>query len=84
MGIQDILPTWLAMEQELETYRSGDRSMLLFSALNSSQTRSYEQAVGVLQDYLSLPDHAAQREHYRGFDGSEPRWQAPRSVETRA
>jgi alpha-galactosidase len=82
--LEDILPTWLAMEQELETYRSGDRSMLLFSALNSSQTRSYEQAVGVLQDYLSLPDHAAQREHYRGFDGSEPRWQAPRSVETRA
>jgi alpha-galactosidase/6-phospho-beta-glucosidase family protein len=65
------------MERTLEAYRSGDRSMLLWNILQSHQTRSYEQAVEVLQSLLEDPDHAALAARYHGFDGTSPRWQAP-------
>ena len=53
--LEHILPEWLDMERELEAFRSGDRSMLLWNVLDSHQTRSYDQAVAVLEELLSMP-----------------------------
>jgi alpha-galactosidase len=74
---EQVLPYWLDMERTLEAYKSGDRSMLLWNVLQSHQTRSYEQAVDLLQAILTDPEHAEVAERFRGFDGSEERWKAP-------
>jgi alpha-galactosidase len=52
--LEQILPDWLQMERQLEAFKSGDRSMLLWQALESHQTRSYDQAVAVLEDLLAM------------------------------
>jgi alpha-galactosidase len=75
--LEQVLPFWLDMERTLEAYRTGDRSMLLWNVLQSHQTRTYEQAVDVLQALLDNPEHAALAARYTGFDGTEARWQAP-------
>jgi alpha-galactosidase len=75
--LEQILPFWLDMERGLEAYHTGDRSMLLWNILQSHQTRSYEQAIDVLQALLDDPDHAAMAARYTGFDGIEVRWNAP-------
>jgi alpha-galactosidase len=74
--LEQILPFWLDMERGLEAYRTGDRSMLLWNILQSHQTRTYEQAIEVLQALLEDPDHAHMAARYTGFDGTEPRWHA--------
>ena len=66
--------SWLDMEHNLEAYKTGDLSMLLWNVLQSHQTRSYDQAADVLQAILNDPDHAALAERYQGFDGAEPCW----------
>lgn len=55
--LEMILPEVLDMERELLAFKSGDWSMLLWNALNSPQTRSYEQAAAVLDDLLAMPGH---------------------------
>jgi alpha-galactosidase len=75
--LEQVLPYWLDMERTLETYRSGDRSMLLWNILQSHQTRSYDQAVEVLQAILKSPEGAALRERFTGFDGTGDRWKGP-------
>src|SRR5205823_15039614 len=72
------LPFWFDMERTLEAYRSGDRAMLLWNVLQSHQTRTYEQAVDVLQAILADPEHAELSARYTGFDGTGERWQANR------
>jgi len=72
--LEQIYPRWLEMERGLEAYRTGDLSMLLWTALNNHQTRTYEQAVAVIQDLLAMPEHAELRAYYRGFDGTGTRW----------
>lgn len=62
---EQILPEWLDMERELLAFKSGDRAMLLWSTLMSPQTRSYDQAVAVLEELLAMPGHEALAEHYR-------------------
>ena len=52
--LECILPEWLDMERELEAFRTGDRSMLLWRVLDGHQTRSYDQAVAVLEDLLAM------------------------------
>ncbi|MFH1568491.1 MAG: alpha-glucosidase/alpha-galactosidase [Gemmatimonadota bacterium] len=52
--LECILPDWLHMERTLEAPQSGDLSMMLFSVLDSHQTRSYEQAAGVLEALLHM------------------------------
>jgi alpha-galactosidase len=73
--IEQVWPFWLDMEHNLESYLSGDRSMLLWNALQSHQTRSYEQAAAVLEDVLSMPGHERMAAHFRGFDGRGERWE---------
>ncbi|ABU58529.1 family 4 glycosyl hydrolase [Roseiflexus castenholzii] len=63
--LEMILPEVLDMERELLAFKTGDRSMLLWSVLNSPQTRSYEQAVAVLDDLLAMPGHEELATHFR-------------------
>jgi alpha-galactosidase len=56
--LEHILPEWLGMERQLEAFKTGDRSMLLWSALDSHQTRSYDQAAAVLKDLLAMEGNA--------------------------
>jgi alpha-galactosidase len=55
--LEHILPEWLDMERQLEAFKTGDRSMLLWSVLDSHQTRSYDQAVAVLEDLMAMEGH---------------------------
>jgi alpha-galactosidase len=54
--LEHVLPEWLAMERQLEAFKTGDRSMLLWAVLDSHQTRSYDQAVAVLEDLLAMEE----------------------------
>ncbi|MCB0075515.1 MAG: alpha-glucosidase/alpha-galactosidase, partial [Caldilineaceae bacterium] len=62
--LEQILPEWMEMERELLAYETGDRSMLLYNALESGQTRSYDQARAVLDDLLAMPGHEEMAAHY--------------------
>jgi alpha-galactosidase len=62
--LERVLPLWLQMERELEAYKTGDWTMLLFSTLDSHKTRSYEQAVATLEDTLEMEGHADLVRHY--------------------
>lgn len=66
-----ILPHWLDMERNLLAFKTGDRSLLLWSALDSHQTRSYEQALAVVQDLLAMDGNREMAEHFK----FPPRWQ---------
>jgi alpha-galactosidase/6-phospho-beta-glucosidase family protein len=61
---EQILPEWLDMERELLAFKTGDRAMLLWNTLTSPQTRSYDQAVGVLEELLAMPGHEDLQAHY--------------------
>jgi alpha-galactosidase len=63
--LEHILPDWLRMEQNLEAFKTGDRSMLLWGVLDRHQTRTYDQAVAVLQDLLSMEGHEEMEVHYQ-------------------
>jgi alpha-galactosidase len=52
--LEQIYPDWLDMERTLEALKSGDKSMLLFGILQSHQTRSYDQATGLLDALLAM------------------------------
>jgi alpha-galactosidase len=67
---EQILPEWLDMERDLLAFKTGDRAMLLWNTLNSPQTRSYDQAVAVLDALLAMPGNAAMREHYQYAENS--------------
>ena len=63
--LEHILPEWLDMERSMLAYKTGDRSMLLWDALNSHQTRSYDQAVAVMDDLMAMEVHEEMADHYR-------------------
>ena len=52
--LECIYPEWLGMERTLEALLSGDMSMMLYGILNSHQTRSYEQAVEMLDAMMHI------------------------------
>ena len=54
--LERILPDWLEMERELLAFKTGDRSILLYGALDHHQTRSYDQAVAVLDELMDLDE----------------------------
>ena len=64
--LEQIWPKVIEMERELEAYKTGDRSMLLYNAINSPQTHSYEQAVAVLEDLLAMEGHEEMNAHFSG------------------
>lgn len=61
---EQILPEWLDMERELLAFKTGDRTMLLWNVLESQQTQSYDQAVGVLEELLAMSGHEEMNGHY--------------------
>ena len=61
---EQLLPTILRMEQGLEAYRTGDRSMLQWSVLENGQTRTYEQAYEALEDLLSQAGNEDLASHF--------------------
>ncbi|MFQ6041178.1 MAG: alpha-glucosidase/alpha-galactosidase [Candidatus Poribacteria bacterium] len=69
--LECIYPDWLRMERTLEALKSGDKSMMLYSILDSHQTRSYDQAMGVLEALFGMEPNEAMtaiediNEHYR-------------------
>ncbi len=63
--LECILPNWLEMEQALHGYKTGDRSVLLYQVLENHQTRSYDQAVAVLEDVLGMEPNEEMSRHYR-------------------
>ena len=73
--LEHILPHWLEMERDLLAFKTGDRSMLLWSALDSHQTRSYEQAVAVLEDLLSMEGNEEMAEYFKFPPGRWERFQ---------
>jgi alpha-galactosidase len=64
--LEQIEPKVAAMERGLEAYLTGDRTMLLYNVLSNHQTRSYDQAVAVLEDLLAMPGHEEAAAHYGG------------------
>jgi len=54
------------MERGLLAYLTGDKSILLYNVLENHQTRSYDQAVAVLEDLLAMPGHEEAAAHYSG------------------
>ena len=52
--LECIYPDWLRMERTVEALLTGDLSMMLFSILESHQTRSYDQAAQVLDALLHI------------------------------
>jgi alpha-galactosidase len=62
--LEVVLPKVLHMERGLEAYLSGDKTMLLYDILDNHQTRSYDQAVAVLEDLLAMPGHEEAASHY--------------------
>lgn len=63
--LEQLLPTILKMEHGIEAFKTGDKSMLLWSALNNHQTRSYTQAYAALEDLLAQRGNEAMDEHFR-------------------
>ena len=81
-----ILPDWLETERELLAFKTGDRSMLLWNVLDQHQTKSYDQAVAILDELMELDevkqvedwekmkriaDHYKYPAAFRGYDGSK-------------
>src|SRR4051812_4263932 len=64
--LEQTWPKIIEMERELEAFKTGDRSMLLFNALTSPQTRTYEQAVAVLDDLLAMEGPEEMAAHFAG------------------
>ncbi len=52
--LECIYPEWLRMEQGLEALLTGDKSMMLYGILQSHQTRSYEQAMAMLEALFDI------------------------------
>jgi len=63
--LEQLLPTILGMERGIEAYRTGDKSMLLYNALENHQTRSYKQAFMALEELLSHPGNKDLSEHFK-------------------
>jgi len=73
--LEQIYPDWLDMERTLEAFHTGDKSILLWSVLDSHQTRSYDQAVDVMEAILHMPPNEPMayvqdiNEHFEWPDG---------------
>lgn len=59
-----VLPEWLEMERDLYTFKTGDRSMLLYDVLQNHQTCSYDQAVDLLNATLEMEFHQDYTEYF--------------------
>jgi len=60
-----IYPDWIRMERTLYAFKTGDRAMLLWNALDTHQTQSYDQALAVLDEMMNIPEYKEMAEHYK-------------------
>jgi alpha-galactosidase len=69
--LERIYPEWLEMERTIEALLTGDKSMLLWGVLDEHTTKSYDQAVEVMEALLHQEGTEATKtvqdvnEHYR-------------------
>ncbi|PLV56108.1 alpha-glucosidase AglA [Thermotoga sp. SG1] len=61
-----LLPRILRMEWAFEAFISGDRRVLEEILIRDPRTKSYEQAVAVIDDILNLPFNEEMKKHYSG------------------
>ncbi|MBV7339003.1 alpha-glucosidase/alpha-galactosidase [Chloroflexi bacterium TSY] len=66
---EHILPEWLDMERDLLAFKTGDRTQLVFNALTSPFTHSYEQGVGMMEDIMNMPGHEEVNEFFKYSNG---------------
>ena len=50
-----VYPEWLEMERDLYAFKSGDKGMLLWQLLSEHGTKTYDQAVALLDELLDFP-----------------------------
>lgn len=62
--LEQIMPRILEMERDLEAFKTGDRSILLWNVLMDRSTRSYELAMTILDDVLQMEGHEALAAHH--------------------
>lgn len=63
--LEQILPEWLEMERNIEAFKTGDRSMLLYNVLEDHRTKSYDQAAAVLNDMLAAEGNKELQDYFR-------------------
>jgi alpha-galactosidase len=63
--LECIWPEILDMERDLLAFKTGDRSILLYNALESHQTRSYDQATAVMENLLGMEANADMNSYYK-------------------
>jgi alpha-galactosidase len=63
--LEQLLPKVLHMEHGIEAFKTGDRSMLLWSALENHQSRSYRQAYEAMEDLMSQQGNEDLRAHFK-------------------
>jgi alpha-galactosidase len=54
--LNHVMPEWIEMERDLYAFQSGDKGMLLWQLLNEHQTKTYDQAVVVLEELINHPE----------------------------
>lgn len=67
--LEQIYPNWLEMERELLAFDTHDRSVLLWNRLNDGRSRTYDQALGFMEEVLSLDRNREMNDHYRWPQG---------------
>lgn len=66
-----ILPEVLEMERDLLAFHTGDRSLLLYNALDAHQTRSYNQAIEAFEELMAMEGNEDSDDHYQWGPGQE-------------
>jgi alpha-galactosidase len=69
--LEHVMPEWLSMERGLHAFKTGDRSMLLWSILHVQQTQSYDQAVAALEDLLAMEGHEEMNDYFKYLAGED-------------
>ncbi len=59
-----LIPRMIRMEMALDAIMNGDKDVLIEFLIRDPRTRSYEQAVSVIEEILSLPGNEKMKEHY--------------------
>lgn len=72
--LYQIMPDWLNVERALLAFKTGDRATLLWGALDSHQTQSYDQAFAALNDVLQIESNASMNAHFNWPSGWHPEW----------
>jgi len=60
-----IIPRWLRMERMLHAFQAGDRMSLVLEIAEDHRTRSWEQAIKVVEELLAQPWNDEAKRHYK-------------------